>query len=143
MSETPWLARSSIDRDSDVNHVSDATEQVVEVTISHLEGHVTDEEGLGGRVDRLVGTIGARLTPCCGSFVCGILYSQATTFEHLLVQGLDSCGGGFEIFKIDISETGNGVSKTLLSGIMILGLPFAQASTVAHESALCDCAKTR
>lgn len=46
MCETSGLSGSSINGDTHVDHIADTAEEVVEITVGHLEGHVADEEGL-------------------------------------------------------------------------------------------------
>lgn len=50
MSESSWLASTSVNGNTDVNDISNITEELVEIGIGHLEGKVADEEGLGWRV---------------------------------------------------------------------------------------------
>lgn len=51
MRETPGLSRPSVNRHPDVDDVLDFSEEVVQVAIAHVKGHVADEEGPGGCVD--------------------------------------------------------------------------------------------
>lgn len=77
VSETSGLAGSAIDCDPDVNDVPHTAEQVCEVPICHLKGHVADEEGLGRRVQSSAGSGGTDLCLLPSS----VLDCDATAFE--------------------------------------------------------------
>jgi hypothetical protein len=51
--ETSGLAGTSVNGNAHINNVLDASEKSVQIAISHFEGHVTNEEGFGGRIERL------------------------------------------------------------------------------------------
>lgn len=89
MRETPWLACSSVDCHAHVDDVADLAEEVVELAVGHVEGHVADEEGAGG--GRGVGGAGAeRVGAGAGG---GVLDGQATAFEGLVVVIFDGGSG--------------------------------------------------
>ncbi len=100
MGETSWLAGSSVNGHADVDDVSNVTEQLVEISVRHLEGEVTNEEGLGGLV------LGARFV---GGLVL-VIDDQATAFEDGLVLGFDGCGGLLDGLILDISESTKHIS---------------------------------
>ena len=106
--ETSWLSRTSVDGNTDVDDVSDALEKVVQVTVRHLEGHVSDEESLGGRVEWSVGSVEAAWT-LAGlkslGLVRSILHGEAAAFEELLVESFNGFGGRIDGFKVDVTKS--------------------------------------
>jgi hypothetical protein len=48
--ETSWLTGTSVNGNSDINDISDITEELVQVGVGHLESKVADEESFGWRV---------------------------------------------------------------------------------------------
>lgn len=52
--KTSWLAGVSVNGNSDIKHVANLAEELVQVGIGHLEGKVADEEGLGWLIERAV-----------------------------------------------------------------------------------------
>jgi hypothetical protein len=72
MSETSWLSSSSINRNSDVSYVSDAFEQVIQISIGHLKGHVPYEKESRRRVQRFAGAFSS-LTLNGFRLICGVL----------------------------------------------------------------------
>ena len=86
MRESSWLAGTSVDGDADIDHVLNALEEIVQITVGHLEGHVTDEEGLGGRIQRLVRADWVRLAALeVAGLKRGVLDGEAAAFEELLI----------------------------------------------------------
>lgn len=116
--EAPRLAGAAIDCDAHVDHIPDAAEQVVQVAICHLERHVADEEGLGGRILGSLGSLSSRAARAARvhffAGVCGVLYDEATAFEELLVQGGNGVGRGIDLFEVDIPKAVCSVSRGLL-----------------------------
>ena len=55
MRETPRLSRPPINRNPHVNNILDPPEQIIQIAIAHVKGHVADKEGLCGRVLRALG----------------------------------------------------------------------------------------
>lgn len=63
--ETTWLASAAINGYPHINDVAHFAEEVAQVLVGHLEGHVANEEGLGwgiratelAAVDGLAGTV--------------------------------------------------------------------------------------
>lgn len=89
MRKASWLAGSSVNGDTDVNDILDLAEEIVEVLIRHLEGHVADEEGFRRRVP------GSEARSVAGPFFLeGVLDEHAAALEDLLVEGLHGFGGG-------------------------------------------------
>ncbi len=104
MREASWLARTSINRNSHINHVLDLSEQVVQVAVAHVEGHVADEEGFRGSVEGAVGEGGAG--EGAGAFFRDAeLNGEAAAFEVLEVVEFDGFGGGFDGFKLYVAES--------------------------------------
>lgn len=105
MRETSWLAGSAVDGDSNIDDITNTTEQVVQIAIGHFEGHVANEQGLAWRV---LGFRGTTLVVTFGAVACfggvGVCegYHQTTTLEGLLVQTFDgsSCALGGFIFNV-------------------------------------------
>merc|ERR1719262_1720681 len=92
--ESSRLASTSIDSNTDIDDISDVTEELVEISIRHLESEVADEEGLGGWVG--------------GIFTAGCVHvvdDEAAAFEHGLVLGFDGLGSLFDGFEFDVSES--------------------------------------
>lgn len=103
--ETSGLAGTSVDGDSDVENIPDVAEEVVEVFVGHLEGHVANEERLGG----LLG--GARGTGRDAGLAADVvLHGQATALEDLLVERLQGGGGVLYSVELDVAETVHVVS---------------------------------
>lgn len=109
MSETSRLACPSINGDADIDNVLNTSEERIEVSVSHFEGHVADKEGLGGRVEGFFWSVCSRVAAALAielaRGICSILDSKTAAFEELLVQGLDGFGGGGNGFKIYISKS--------------------------------------
>ena len=98
--ETPRLSRAAINRYPDVDDVAHLAEQVAEVLVRHLEGHVADEEGLGGWVDA------GLLAAVDGRAWAVELHGETATLEDLLVGGFDCLGGVVDALEFDVAETG-------------------------------------
>jgi hypothetical protein len=133
VSEASRLAGSSVDGHADVDDVLDAAEEGVEIAVGHLEGHVADEEGFGGRVEGLpwsvcwtagLGSPGIH----CAACVCGVLDGQATAFEELLIQCLDGFGGRSDGFEVHISKSVKKSWSVDAYGWERAKLPFAETS---------------
>jgi hypothetical protein len=102
MRESSRLTSPTINRNTHIDHVADAAEEVVKIAIRHLEGHVPDEEGLGGGILRARGAFGAGFE--FGGLEGGVLHGEAAAFEELLVEGFDGFGGGLGGFEVDVAE---------------------------------------
>jgi hypothetical protein len=94
VSETSWLAGSSINGNTDINDASNVTEELVEICVGHLEGEVADEEGLWGRVLSVL-ALG----------LVHVVDDEAAAFEDGLVLGFDGGGGLVDGFEFDIAES--------------------------------------
>jgi len=44
--ETSWLASTSVNRNPDIDDISNITEELVEISVGHLEGKVANEQSL-------------------------------------------------------------------------------------------------
>ena len=51
MRKTPRLSRPSINRYPHIDHILDLSEQVIQIAVTHIEGHVPYEEGFGRSVE--------------------------------------------------------------------------------------------
>lgn len=94
VSESSWLTSASVNGNADIDDVSDITEELVEISIRHLEGKVSDEESLGWGV--------------CGFLPTGLVLvvdDKTAAFEYFLMLGLDGSGGLLEGFEFDVSES--------------------------------------
>jgi hypothetical protein len=102
MSETSGLAGPPVNGNTDIHDVANVAEEVVEVLVRHLEGHVSDEESLGGRIALEVAGRTARHGVVLGRVE---LHDKVATFENLHVEVVD---GGLRVrdaLKLDVSET--------------------------------------
>jgi hypothetical protein len=133
VSETSWLPSAAIDSYSHVNDVAHFAEEVAEILVGHLEGHVADEECLGwwvctslcARVDRLAGTVE--------------LDCEAAALEDLLVRALDGTDSIIDILVLDVAETGHMLlASTQLSRTLRLHLPLAETASIVHYPGLLD-----
>ena len=106
MRETSRLPGSTINSNTHVDHIADTTEEVIKVAVCHLEGHVANEESLGGRVHGFVGAFAAT-TPFAhlAGLEGGVLHGEAAALEELLVKGLDCFGGCLGGFEVDVAES--------------------------------------
>jgi hypothetical protein len=109
MRKATRLARPTINRNTHIHDILHAPEQIVEIAIRHLEGHVANEKGLAGwvfgRVISFSATeCGAMGADFGGGVVC-VLADQATALEELLVQRVDAFGRGFLVGEIDVAES--------------------------------------
>jgi hypothetical protein len=104
MGETPWLAGSPINSNPHINHVLHILEQIIEVLIRHLEGHVSNEEGLGRWVPWDSGAGGIAFLQD-GHVLLGVGYGDSAAFEELLVFGFDGGGGGGDGGEFDVAES--------------------------------------
>ena len=94
MSESSWLASASVNGNTDINDISNITEELVEISIGHLEGKVADEESLGWWV--------------CDVLTTGLVLvvdDETAAFEDLLVLSFDGSGGLVNGFEFDVSES--------------------------------------
>lgn len=92
--ETSWLASASVDGYSDINDIADIAEELVEISIRHLECKVANEQGLAGWVVDSV-ALGLRL----------VVHNQSAAFENTLVLGLNGGSSLRGAFEFDISES--------------------------------------
>jgi hypothetical protein len=103
--ETSWLTGSSVNGNTDVDDVSNVAEQLVEISVGHLESEVADEERLGGLV------LFAWLV---GGLVL-VVDDHTAAFEDGFVLGFDGCGGLVDGLKLDISKSAKYLSVKLQS----------------------------
>lgn len=105
MRKTPWLTRSAINGDPNVDDITDTTEEIIQISVGHLEGHVTDEQGLAWRV---LGPTGGLLWSALArlrSVGMSEGYRQTAAFKCLLMEGIDSSLCAFGGLKFNITET--------------------------------------
>lgn len=94
MCESSWLSSASVNGNPDINDVADVAEKLVEVGIRHLEGKVSNEEGLGRRAN-LVFTL--RL--------CHVVDNETATLHYGLVASFNSSSGFGNFSELDIAES--------------------------------------
>jgi hypothetical protein len=119
MRETSRLPSTSVNGNTDIDNIANALEEIVKVAISHLEGHVTDEERLGGRVQRLRVSVKSSSAISTGqglALVRGILHRKATTFEELLVECLDGFRSRLGSLKVYVAKSVRARPPTLAKG---------------------------
>lgn len=104
MGKTSGLTRPSINSDSDIDDIADASEKVVQVSVGHLEGHVANEQSLARWVDRLV-----LITVWSCSFLALIMVGkrdhQSSTLKELLVELIDCLLSLLGTRILNVSET--------------------------------------
>lgn len=103
MREASRLAGAAVDGDAHVDDVPDLAEEVVELAVGHVEGHVADEEGAGG-------WSGLRRAPGGnapgGGAGGGVLDVETAAFEFLVVEGGDGGVGGVLGGEVYVGESG-------------------------------------
>jgi hypothetical protein len=100
--EATWLAGTTIDRYSNIDDIAHLTEQIAQILVGHLEGHVANEEGLGGRVAGACAS--ATIATVDGLSGAVELHGEAAALEDLLVGGLNRLGGILLVLELDIAE---------------------------------------
>ena len=140
MGKTSGLSGSSVDSNSDINDISNTAEQVVEVSIGHLEGHVADEEGLGGRILRSALLLRTSASLDIFGSESGVLNHNATAFVELLMHGIDRCSCSFGVLIVNIAKPLQ--CKHAVRHNNICNLPFAQPTSVSHNSDFLDRAES-
>jgi hypothetical protein len=94
MCETSWLAGASVNGYSDINDISNITEEPVEVGIGHLKGKIANEQSLGRWVGfALAGGLGH------------VVHDEAAAFKDGLVLGFDSSSGLLSRLEFDITKS--------------------------------------
>lgn len=118
--ESSWLSGSSVDGNTDINDIVNITEELVEIGIGHLEGDVTDEEGLGwlGWPSGLVGFE-------------HIVHNDAAALKDRLVLGLDGGSGLLDSLEENVAETR--YLLALCCSILLRNIPFAQAPIIGGD----------
>ena len=106
MRKSSWLPGPSVDGDADIDHILYALEEIVQVTVGHLEGHVADKEGLGWWVQRLVraGWVLRAVVEGAG-LKGGVLDGEAAAFKELLVQVFDGSCGRLDVLEVDVAKS--------------------------------------
>ena len=109
MSKASRLSGSPINCHPHVNHILNLSKQIVQITITHIEGHVSYEEGFGRRVDWTILRIlvGPAWRAVGGRTGAGqrVLNRKTAALKVLEVEELDGAAGGFNIFKFDVAES--------------------------------------
>jgi hypothetical protein len=107
VSESSRLASPPVNGNADVHDVANVTEEVVEVLVRHLEGHVSDEESLR----RSVVLEAAGSTASFGVILgCVELDDKVAAFKHLHVEVVDGGLRVGNILELDVSETVKAIS---------------------------------
>lgn len=107
--EASWLTSPSVNGDSHINNVLDIAEQVIEIFVGHVEGHVANEKGLGWVVDA-GGTIEGSSSPVAvvESLSGAVrLNGETTTLVWLLVQAVHGLCSVFRVLEFNIAESAN------------------------------------
>ncbi len=105
MSKTSWLPRPSVDCNSYIDHVPNATKEVVEVSVGHLEGHIANEESLRWRILRFAIVLRSLGPVYVFGGECGILNDNSATFVELLMHGIDGRSGSLGRGVVNVAET--------------------------------------
>jgi hypothetical protein len=133
--EASWLAGTSIDGNTDIDDISNVTEELVEICVGHLEGEIADEESLGGGV----------LSPLA---LCPVhvVDDEAAALEDGLVLGFDGGGGLFDAFEFDVAESVSVILATELFKLKNINekcssIPFAQSSGISGNGDTLDVSK--
>ena len=84
MCETPRLSRPPINCDPYINDVLDFSEKNIQISVAHIEGHISNEESIGGGVD---GATRCRIGRTAGVVAApnGVLDAEAAALEVLEV----------------------------------------------------------
>ena len=109
MRKTPWLARSPVNCHPNIDHILDLPEEVVQVAVTHVEGHVANEEGLGRGIhgaSALIAAISAAGTASTGATDAakGVLHGEAAAFKVLEVVELNGFGGRFDGVELYVAK---------------------------------------
>lgn len=105
--ESSRLASTSVNGNTDIDDVSDVTEELIEISVRHLKGEVADEEGLRG----------FGLSRSTLAALVHVVDNETATFNDGLVLGLNGLGGLFDVFELDVSES----VVTLLADVRLFG----------------------
>jgi hypothetical protein len=108
--EASGLAGSPVNGNTHVHDVANVAEEVVQVLVGHLEGHVADEESLGRRVVRCgtvepstVATVAA--SAVTGGFGAVELDNEVPAFEDLHVQVVNGSLSIVDALELNVTET--------------------------------------
>lgn len=111
MGEPPRLARASVDGDAHVDDVADLAEELVQLAVRHIEGHVADEEGARGLADACgAAAAGAGEAVVAagaggGGAGAGVLDGEAPAGEGGVVVVADGGRGGVDRGEVHVAET--------------------------------------
>lgn len=95
MCESSRLPGSPIDSHPDINDVLNIAEEIVEIPVGHVEGHVANEKRLRGRM-RLARVMRPRPISWCSGFLNRVLDGHTTAFVILHVEHGDRFIGLFQ-----------------------------------------------
>ena len=94
MGETSWLTRASVNGNTNIDHILDITEKLVQIGIRHLECKVANEEGLGWRG---LTNIALRLVH--------VVDDKTAALQNAEILGLDGSSCFLDGAEFNISET--------------------------------------
>jgi hypothetical protein len=100
--EASGLAGPAVDGNTDVHDIANVAEEVVQVLVRHLEGHVANEESLRGRVGNVAAAGRGRLGVGLGPVE---LADEVAALEDLHVQVVDGGLGVLDVLEVDVSES--------------------------------------
>lgn len=118
MSEATGCTSPPINGDTHIQHIADVPEQIIQVIVRHLEGHVSDVKGLRGGVLRAWRPQGPLPDTALGFRE---LDYHVASLEHLHVQVLDSGLGILDLLEVDIGKT---VLTRVVSNPDLIGAEF-------------------
>ena len=103
MRKSSRLPRPPVNRDSNIEDISNFAEQIVEVFVAHVKAHVADEERFGGGI----GTAGgSEPTADSSRFAWDVeLDRHAPAFKNLLIESPHGGGGGVDVIEFDVAKS--------------------------------------
>ena len=123
MRESPRLSRPPVNRHPHINHVFDLSEQIVQITIAHVEGHVPYEQRFGRRIGWSIVRVRLAWRAVADARVARerVLDRETAAFEVFHVVEFNGAAGGFGGFESDVAESvSSGDDQQLPSGCVRL-----------------------
>lgn len=102
MRKTPGLPRATVNGNAHVDDVAHLAEELVQLAVRHVKGHVADEEGAGGFVGAVDGAPGGAGGGGAG---LGVLDGEAPAREGGVVVVADGGRGGVDGHEVHVAET--------------------------------------
>lgn len=107
MGKASRLACPAVNGNTDIDHVLDLPKELVQISVAHVEGHITDEKGFGGVVRG-----GAVIARARGGSACiamtrteRVLHCDAAAFVVLLIKEGDGLGSGVDSIEFNVAES--------------------------------------